>query len=178
MLELLVVSPSFWSATVLLLLLLPAVAGMLFGSPKGRSAEKVWAYRGSGVEVVLVLLPFAFYAVGNVLGGTYEKFMASAELPMAAMILFALPIFSVVKGQAAVGGRIAFEAFAIVVLVAVFLMMSCGAYISWLAYSDGVSPWFGVANSVLVVVAVILSFAVNAVMSYVSKYPEALGVQG
>jgi uncharacterized membrane protein len=54
-------------------------------------------------------------------------------------------------------------------------MLSCGAYISWLAFSQQVSPWFGVFNSILIIFAVTFTFAINAAMAYVSKYPERFG---
>ncbi|MBN2976885.1 hypothetical protein [Pseudomonas lactucae] len=170
--------PSFWSATVLICCLTPSLCGMLFGTPKGRLRERVWLYRGAGVEILFVLLPFVFYGIGNSLNGSYAQFMASPELPMAAMVLFAMTIFSMLKGIYASQGRVAIEAFLIGTVLSVFLMMSCGAYISWLAFRDYVSPWFGVVNSVLIVVAVLFSFAITASMSFLAKSPESFGAAG
>ena len=169
--------PSFWSATIIIIGLLPAIFGMLLGTPKGRSKEAIWAYRGAGAEVVFVLLPFACYAVGNILNGKYAAFMSSPELPMAAMILFALTIFSMLKGlsASAANGNIATEAFYVGALLSIFLIVSCGAYISWLAFSQYVSPWFGVINSILIVFAVVFSFGINSAMAYLSKCPEHFG---
>jgi hypothetical protein len=173
----LIYEPSFWSATIIVFGLVPAIFGMLIGTPKGRSKEVIWANRGIGVDIVFVLLPFIFYAIGNILNGMYAKFMSSPELPMAAMILFALTIFSMLKGLSASAstGNIATEAFLVGTLLSILLMLSCGAYISWLAFSQQVSPWFGVFNSILIIFAVTFTFAINAAMAYVSKYPERFG---
>lgn len=173
----LIYEPSFWSATIITFVLLPVIFGMLIGTPKGRSKEAIWAYRGVGVEIVFVLLPFAFYAVGHILNGMYAKFMSSPELPMAAMILFALTIFSMLKGlsASALKASVPIEAFFVGSLLSIFLIVVCGAYISWLAFSQYVSPWFGVINSILIVFAVVFAFGINAVMAYLSKHPENFG---
>jgi magnesium-transporting ATPase (P-type) len=167
--------PTFWTASIVCLILIPAIAGMIFGKPKGVSKDEMWLFRGAGVEIAFILVPFAFYAVGNILNSSYDQFMASPELPMAAMILFTMTIFSMLKGLAAASKKgAAVEPFMVLTLVAIVLALSCGAYISWLAFHKNVSPWFGVLNSGLIVLAIFFSFSVHAAMMHLIKYPHQL----
>lgn len=166
-------NPSYWTTLIMCFGLLPMVVVMLFGWSKGSKKDEMWAYRGAGVEIAFILLPFVFYAIGNALNGSYEKFMASPELPMAAMILFLMTIFSLLKGLAVGAKRdAAVEPFIVLTFVAIAMAMSCAAYISWLAYRQDVSPWFGVANSVVIVLATLFAYALNAAMAYLIKSPE------
>ena len=169
--------PSFWSTTVLLVCLVPTILGMLFGTPKRRSVEAVWLYRGAGIEVLFVLLPFVLYAVGNSLNGSFAKFMASPELPMAAMVLFAMTLFSMFKGIYASQGRVAIEAFLVGLVISIFLVTTCGVYVFWLAFKQDVWLWFGPINAVLIVLAAMFSFAITASMAYLGRFPEHFGAE-
>lgn len=172
----LIVDPTFWTIFIVCFLLVPAIAGMIFGSPAGRTVEEVWVFRGAGVEIAFILVPFVFYAVGHSLNGGYDRFMASPELPMAAMILFAMTLFSILKGLSAASKRdVAVEPFMVLTLLAVVLSLSCGAYISWLAFKQDASLWCGVFNSGLIVFAVFFSFGVHSAMTHMTRYPNQLG---
>jgi len=47
----------------------------------------------------------------------------------------------------------------------------CTGLIFWLTLAGEVSAWFGVLNSIVVVLAVWFSFAISAAMNYISKHP-------
>lgn len=166
--------PWVWT-TPFLAGLFAALGMMLFGKIQGRTEEEMWVFRGAGIEVAFVLLPFVCYAIGSILNGSYSKFMASPELPMAAVILAGMVILSVHRGIAASQNRIATEAFLVFSLVAIFVLSGLCIYVGWLAYSSNVSLWFGVLNSALILAAVVAAFGVHSVMAYVVKYPERFG---
>ncbi len=167
--------PTIWTATTLIVVLIAIVTIILGGGTEDDTREDIWIKRGAGVEISLILLPFVFYAVGNILNGSYDRFMASAELPMAAMILFTMTIFSLFRGLEAASKVNAYvEPFMVLALLAITFSFCCGAYISWLAFKDYVSLWFGFVNCLLILVAVFFSYGVHSAMMQIVRNPERL----
>ncbi|ARU87850.1 hypothetical protein [Pseudomonas sp. M30-35] len=167
-------------STILILSLLGILGLMLLGNVSDRKENEIlWLYRGAGVEVAFVLLPFMFYAIGSLLNGSYHKFIASPELPMAGMILAALSIISLMKGLAASRTDLAIEKFIVFAFISIMLLLGIGAYVAWLAFAENVSPWFGALNGFIILCMVIFSFVVHAVMaelvrkSQVDELPRA-----
>ncbi|WP_339514247.1 hypothetical protein [Pseudomonas sp. RL_15y_Pfl2_60] len=166
-------------SNILILALIVILAIMLLGNISGSKDEDTrWLHRGVGVEVAFVLLPFVFYGIGSLLNGSYSKFIASPELPMAAMILAALTIISLMKGLAASKNQTSIENFLVFTFLAILLLVGLGAYIAWLAFAKDVSPWFGALNSLIIFGVVIFSFAVHAAMAERIKKTQAVDLAG
>ena len=171
----LVSNPYFWACNILLFVLVPSIAGMLFGKSKNSSANQMWAYREMGVEITFVLFPFLLYSVAHLLNGSFLRFLLSPELPMAALIVSGIALSSLLKaaskGILRVSGLLVFH------LCFLAIFMCCAGLVFWLTLHTDVSHWISVLNSVVVVFAVAFSFAVSAAMHFVSKHPDEVLVQ-
>ncbi|MEO9524675.1 hypothetical protein [Marinobacter alexandrii] len=169
-------SPLFWSFN-LTLVLFAMIFGMMFGKSEGHSQNKTWAYRNAGGEIAFVFFPFILYSIAHGLNGSILDFLTTPELPMAAMIVSGIAMFSLVKGAVASKGKFAPEAFVILMVAFLAIFMSCGGLVFWLTLKESVSPWFSVGNFLVVIFAVGFSFAVSASMAHLVRNPEEVGIE-
>ncbi|GIU10683.1 hypothetical protein TUM4261_21090 [Shewanella sp. c952] len=165
-------SPFFWACNVLLFMLLPMVYAMLFGNVKDRSNDKVWAYREAGVEIAFVLFPFLLYSIAHLLNSSFQSFLLSPELPMAAMIIAGIAMFSLLKGASSAQGKLPVAGLLVFQLCFMALFMSCAALVFWLTLAEEISEWFSVLNSFVAVLSLLFSYGTSAAMNYVVKHPD------
>lgn len=166
--------PFVWAYHILGLILVPAIFSALFGKSKDNDMQKVWAYRGAGFEIAFVLLPFFIYFLINAFTGKIHSLLISPELPMAGLLLCSISLLWIMKGARTTKDLFPIEGLQIIQFVAIIFFVINALVVFYLTTSSNISSWFSIINSLLIVLCVYGSFAVVAMMTYASQYPEKL----
>lgn len=155
-----------YAVVILILILIFILISMIFGKGRDHSLEKTLAYRNVGGEIAFVFAPFTIYLVTHYINGSALKFLTTAELPMAAMILFGMGVLSLLKGKKVFELKDKIGKFRTMLGVCILFLILLGCLVIWLTLQEEVSSWFSIINLIIVIISVIFSFAVNGAIAY------------
>ncbi|MCE9926702.1 hypothetical protein LZ640_20040 [Aeromonas media] len=164
--------PFVISYQILLLMVLPALIAMFIGKAVDGNQNKVWANRGTGLELFFVLLPFFVHIIISVFHGSINKVLISPELPMASLIICGMIIFGTTKIANATKGRIRNEIFTTIQLLSFLFFITNTIAIYYLTTADNISNWFSVFNSALIFLSLFLGYGLMAAMTYIERHTE------
>ncbi|WP_209064389.1 hypothetical protein [Endozoicomonas sp. G2_2] len=156
----LVTSPTFWACYILMALLIPSVAGMVF-KPVTGTTKKQRAYRATGIEFALVFLPFAVVGIANGINGTFAGFLASPELPVAAMVAASLALLHIIRADLL--RRVEQPHKPVILIGIACLVMAVSiALIVFLVTTPEITSWVAVFNAAYTSVALVLMYGFAA----------------